>query len=194
MLSKAEIRRYNRNSATGNETVYYLRFIPFCTSCIAGFTKEKKTPQKVLGKIYWWCDHIWQFQGCCRGCCIQKIRLSFSSSKRETSCYVVVRASGTFSSSQTYRPCNWWWKQIETGVGILPAQGKRKLQGLKAKLSSQQRVRCSDLTAIYLLANLSFWQAQIIETCSEIKAKVKHFLKAFWLLEEMLYNQKLEPW
>lgn len=32
----------------GNETMCYLRFIPFCSSCIAGFTQEKKKrpPQK----------------------------------------------------------------------------------------------------------------------------------------------------
>lgn len=51
MLSKAEIRRYNRNSAMGNETVYYMIFIPFCSSCIAGFTEKNRPLQKkVLGK------------------------------------------------------------------------------------------------------------------------------------------------
>lgn len=33
----------------GNETVYYLRFIPFCGSSIAGFTREKKDPQESAG-------------------------------------------------------------------------------------------------------------------------------------------------
>lgn len=32
-----------------NETKYYLRFISFYSSTIAGFTKEKKRPQKYAG-------------------------------------------------------------------------------------------------------------------------------------------------
>lgn len=35
-----------------SETMYYLRFISFYSSTIAGFTKEKKGPKNMLGKIY----------------------------------------------------------------------------------------------------------------------------------------------
>jgi len=76
-----------------------------------------------------------------------------------------------------------------------PCSGESKLHGqkrVKANLSSQQRVRCSHLPAIHLLANLSCWKAQIIETGSKMKEKVKHFWKDFLLLEGMLHSQKLE--
>lgn len=92
MLSKAEIRRYNRNSAMGNETVYYLRFIPFCSSCISGFTKEKKdTPKKC------WVRYIGDVIIPGNSRMLQRLlhpenyRGSFSSSKHRKSCYIVVR-------------------------------------------------------------------------------------------------------
>lgn len=144
------------------------------------------------GKIYWWCDHTWQFQGCCSGCGIQKIIELPLAALTMGQTVILYNSFRNLQFQFSLQASPWVVKTDRNWRRNSPCTGEKKaaVAQEKAKLSSQLRMTCTDLPAIHLLANLSCWQSQMIETSRWMKGKAKHFQKAFWLLEGMFHMQK----